>query len=215
MANRLRLILHQINIKGAYLNGVLREDDILYMHHPPSYKTFNMGMCVLRLQKALYGLKQAGRCWYQTFSSILSSLGFIQCSMDQAIYHKTGAAAGDLIVIAVHVNNCTIAASQPCLVEDFKTGLSKHVEVTNLGELHWMLGIEVKRDHAAGTIHLSQCAYIDSILNHFNFANHKLLSTPMDVQVKLSCYEWTPISSFTSLQVLICHVILTFPCDLM
>ena len=80
------------------------------------------------------------------------------------------------------------------LVEDFKTGLSKHVEVTDLGELHWMLGIEVKRDRAAGTIHLSQRAYIDSILNHFNFADLKLLSTRMDVQVKLSS-EQAPAST--------------------
>ena len=171
MANRLQLILHQVDIKGAYLNGVLREDEILYMQHPPGYKTPDMGKRVLRLQKALYGLKQAGRRWYQTFSSILASLGFIQCSVDQAVYHKTSAAAGELIVIAVHVDDCTIAASRPRLVEDFKAGLSKHVEVTDLGELHWMLGIEVKRDRAAGTIHLSQRAYIDSILNRFNFAN--------------------------------------------
>ena len=186
MANQLQLTLHQVDIKGAYLNGVLREDKILYTQHPPSYKAPDAGKRVLRLQKALYGLKQAGRRWYQTFSSILSSLGFTQCSVDQAVYHKTGAAAGDLIVIAVHVDDCTIAASQPRLVEDFKTGLSKHVEVTDLGELHWMLGIEVKRDRAAGKIHLSQQAYIDSILNRFNFADLKPLSTPMDVQVKLS-----------------------------
>ena len=137
------------------------------------------------MQKALYSLKQVGCHWYQTFSSIFASLGFIQYSVDQAVYHKTGAAAGDLIVIAVRVDDCTIAASQPRLVEDFKTGLSKHIEVTDLGELHWMLGIEVKWDHAAGTIHLSQRAYINSILNCFNFADLKPLSTSMDVQVKL------------------------------
>ena len=82
MANRLQLTLHQVDIKGAYLNGVLREDKILYMQHPPGYKMPDAGKRVLRLKKALYGLKQAGRHWYKMFSSIPSSLNFTQCSMD-------------------------------------------------------------------------------------------------------------------------------------
>jgi hypothetical protein len=49
-----------------------------------------------------------------------------------------------------------------------------------------MLGIEVKRNWEAGTIHLSQCSYIDSILHCFNFADLKPLTTLMDVQAKLT-----------------------------
>ncbi len=124
----------------------------------------------------------------------MSKLGFSQCSVDQAVYYKANAAARELVVIAVHVDDCTIAASKPRLVDNFKTGLSKHVEVTDLGELHWMLGIEVKRDRAASTIHLSQKAYIDSILHHYNFSDLKPLSTLMDVQAKLTS-EQVPASA--------------------
>src|SRR6266702_1733812 len=92
MANRLHLILHQVNIKGAYLNGVLHEDEVLYMQQPPGYPAPGAGKRVLRLQKALYGLKQAGCCWYQT-----------------------NVVAHELTVITVHVDDCTIAASAPCL----------------------------------------------------------------------------------------------------
>ncbi len=59
MANRLNLVLYQVDIKGAYLNGVLREDEVLYMRQPPGYSAPDAGRRVLRLQKALYGLKQA------------------------------------------------------------------------------------------------------------------------------------------------------------
>ena len=106
--------------------------------------------------------------------------------MGQAVYYKAATALGGIIVVAVHVDDCTIATSEPHLVDDFKAGLSKHVEVTDLRELHWMLRIEVKRDPAAGTVHLSQLAYINSILHCFNFNNLKPLSTPMDVQAKLT-----------------------------
>jgi len=194
LANRLRLVLHQVDIKGAYLNGILREDEILYMKHPPGYTAPDAGNRVLRLQKALYGLKQAGRHWYQTFTHILSQLGFTQCNVDQAVYHKSNLKAGELTVIAVHVDDCTIAATDQRLVDDFKRELGKHVEVTDLGALHWMLGIKVRRDWDSGTIHLSQHAYIDAILCRFNFTDLKPLSLPMDVQCKLSS-EQSPVST--------------------
>jgi hypothetical protein len=49
-----------------------------------------------------------------------------------------------------------------------------------------MLSIKVKHDHKGGTIHLSQHAYIDSILRHYGLNGLKLLSMPMDTQVHLS-----------------------------
>ena len=186
MANRLGLELHQVDIKGAYLNGVLNEDEVLYMQHPPGYRSHDAATRVLRLLKALYGLKQAGRHWYQKLASIFFSLGFKQCSVDQAVYYKVIQHKNHLIIVAVHVDDCTIAASTRRLIEDLIEGLRKHVEVTDLGELHWMLGIEIQRDRAAGTIHLSQRAYINAILRRFHLSDAKPLSTPMDPQVRLS-----------------------------
>src|SRR5258708_22977530 len=98
------------------------------------------------------------------------------------------------MVIAVHVDDCTIAASSTRLVEDFKAGLRRHVEVTDLGALHWMLGIEIRRDREAGTVHLSQRAYLDSILRHYHLADLKPLSMPMDTSTRLTT-EQAPVSA--------------------
>ena len=81
MANRLGLELHQVDIKGTYLNGELNEDEVLYMQFPPGYKPRDAENRVLRLKKTLYGLKQSGRRWYQKLSSIFESLGFQKCSV--------------------------------------------------------------------------------------------------------------------------------------
>jgi reverse transcriptase-like protein len=62
MANHLCLELHQVNIKGAYLNGMLNEREVLYMQHPPGYKSHDTGNRILCLVKTLYGLKQSGHC---------------------------------------------------------------------------------------------------------------------------------------------------------
>ena len=119
MANRLGLKLHQVDIKGAYLNGELLADEILYMRHPPGYRQDASGR-VLRLHKSLYSLKQAGRRWYQKFTQILGSLGFKQCKVDQAIFYKHTKTPRVIIVIAVHVDDCTIAASSVLAVNALK-----------------------------------------------------------------------------------------------
>jgi Reverse transcriptase (RNA-dependent DNA polymerase) len=129
MANRLCLDLHQVNIKGAYLNGVLNDNEVLYMQHLPGYKAPNASAQVLCLVKTLYGLKQSGWQWYQKLTSIFTSLGFKQCSVNEAIFFKIDAHKGDLTITAVHVNDCTIAATCIRLIEELKAGLRQHVEV--------------------------------------------------------------------------------------
>ena len=185
MANRLGLELHQVDIKGAYLNGKLMPDEVLYMRHPPDYCEDSSGH-VLCLCKSLYVLKQAGWHLYQKFVSIISSLGFMQCKVNQAVFYKHFKSPPVQIVIAVHVDDCTIAANSTAAVDTLKARLCKHVEVTDLNELHWMLGIEVQCDKAGGTICLRQHSYIDLILQHFGFDDTKPVSTPFDTQVRLT-----------------------------
>jgi reverse transcriptase-like protein len=193
IANCLCLELHQVDIKGAYLNGMLNEGEVLYMQHPPGYKSHDAGNRILHLMKTLYGLKQSGHHWYQKLSSIFISLGFQKCSVDQAVFHKLDKCKKELTIIMVHVDNCTIAASSAHLVKDFKASLRRHIEVTDLGALHWMLGIEIRCDREVGMIHLSQHTYIDSILRRYHLTDLKPLSTPMDTSTQLTI-EQAPMS---------------------
>jgi len=186
MANRLGMEMHQINIKGAYLNGELNDNKVLYMQHPPGYKAPDAGTHVLCLVKTLYRLKQSGCRWYQKLSSVFHSLGFKQCAVDQAMYFWVVVHKGKLTIIVMHVDDCTITATTVSLIKELKAGLSKHFEVTDLGELHWMLGIKVKHDRLGCMVHLLQQAYIDAILCRYHLSDLKPLSTPIDHQVCLS-----------------------------
>ena len=82
ITNRLCMEMHQIDIKGAYLNSELNNNEVLFIQHPPGYKSPDAGTCVLRLIKTLYGLKQSGCRWYEKLSSVFDSLGFKQCAVD-------------------------------------------------------------------------------------------------------------------------------------
>jgi hypothetical protein len=50
------------------------------------------------------------------------------------------------MIVLVHVDDCTIAATSIILIDRFKAEISKHVEITDLGDLHWLLGIEIARN---------------------------------------------------------------------
>ena len=115
---------------------------------------------------------------------LVIKLHFKQCTIDQAIFVKHGPTT--LIIIVVHVDDCTIAASSLALIVAFKAELTKHVEITDLGELHWLLGIEVTRNREERSLALSHRSYLDSIIRRFNFDDLKPVSSPMEPNVRLS-----------------------------
>ncbi len=55
----MKLKVQQMDVKGAYLNRILKED--VYMHQPEGFNDGTNWVCWL--QKTLYGLKQSGREW--------------------------------------------------------------------------------------------------------------------------------------------------------
>ena len=135
----------QINIKVAYLNGELTSNEVIFMRQPPGYEE-SKGQ-VLRLLKSLYGLKQAGRRWYQKLVEIMTNLGFARCEGDQAMFYRRSEDKGTFIIVLVHADDCTIVGKSKKLIECFKTELAKYVDITNLGNLHWILGIKVHQIH--------------------------------------------------------------------
>ena len=81
----------------------------------------------------------------------------------------------------VHVDDCSIVGKTKVLVEQFKVEMAKFVDIMDMGELHWIQGIEVRRICEERRLLLSQKSYINSILRHYNFNDLKPASTPMDV----------------------------------
>ena len=155
------------------------------MRQLPGYANPDHLRHVCRLRKTLYGLKQSGRCWYQKLVEILvKNLGFKLCEVDQAVFIKRGDKT--VTIIVVHVDDCTIAASSLSLVVELKAQIRKHIEITDLGELHWLLGIEVTRNREERTIALSQCSYLESITRRFGFDELKPISSPMEPHTKLT-----------------------------
>ena len=114
----------------------------------------------------------------------MTKLRLARCDIDQAVFFRRETRRS--IIVLVHIDDCTIAATSIFLIKNFKSEIAKHVKITDLGELHWLLGIKIKRNCENRTIHFSQCSYIEAILCCFNFQDLKPISTPMETHIKLS-----------------------------
>nr|GEW11230.1 hypothetical protein [Tanacetum cinerariifolium] len=83
-------IVFQIDVKTAFLNGILKEE--LYVGQPTGFVSKQYPDHVYALDKALYGLKQAPWAWYDVFSQFLIDNGFQKdhagCHLDRKTESK-------------------------------------------------------------------------------------------------------------------------------
>jgi hypothetical protein len=76
------LKIKQMDIKGAYLNGILQET--VYMKQPEGFKDSTGRVC--KLIKTLYGLKQSGREWNKQLDEKLRNHRYKRLTSDPCAY---------------------------------------------------------------------------------------------------------------------------------
>jgi hypothetical protein len=76
--------LHQMDVKSAFLNGVLEEE--VYVRQPLGFESEKYPHRVYKLRKALYGLMQAPRAWYGRLRGFLIERGFEMGKVDQTLF---------------------------------------------------------------------------------------------------------------------------------
>jgi transposase InsO family protein len=178
-ATQRNLKIYQMDVKTAYLNGILEEE--VYMKQPPG---FEKGSKVCKLKKSLYGLKQSGRCWYQNLNDHLLARGFVTGDADSCLYIlKQG---NDIDIICIYVDDILILSSNSANASAIKTWLNTNYEMKDLGELHYFLGIKIDRDINAGYSILSQENYAREVLTRFGMIDCKPVATPLENNVKFT-----------------------------
>ena len=78
------LVVHQMDVKTAFLNGDLEEE--IYMTQPEGCEVLGQENKVCRLRKSLYSLKQAPKQWYEKFDSFLVQNDFIVNFSNSCVY---------------------------------------------------------------------------------------------------------------------------------
>jgi hypothetical protein len=159
----------QVDVKSAYLYGDLDEEIFMTLSegHREKAKT-------VRLRKYIYGFTQSGRKWYERLTKHFESSGFAISNFDPyVLVHKS-----EPFFIAVYVDDITLYRHPGPMMKHVKKPLKSEFDVTDLGDLHWLLGIQIKFGKKG--IELSQSAYIDTILLRFGMTDCNPTVLPID-----------------------------------
>jgi hypothetical protein len=183
IATRFNWDIKVFDYSAAFLNGEFTPDEEIYMEQAPHYSNVN-SQEVVRLARTIYGLKQSSRKWYEKLTSSLATLGIHPLNSDHAVYRLVR--SNDLALLAIHIDDSTITGNSPALIDEIQDEISRIFNITMLGPISWLLGMEVNRNREKGTLALSQTTYIDSLLRKFNMIDCKPISVPLDPTVQLS-----------------------------
>ena len=168
------LIIHQMDVKTAYLNAPI--DREIYIEQPEGFRKSgkNGEALVCKLKKSLYGLKQSGRNWNNLLHDYLANEKYNQSLADPCLYVRT--TNGGCVILIVWVDDIIIAATDSDLLAEVKQSLSKRFKMKDLGELKWFLGTEFRRNKNG--IQMNQTRYIQKILSKFKMSDCKPKPTP-------------------------------------
>ena len=187
------LYLSSIDIKTAYLNGLIEDDLDIYMT-PPRGFTFKAsgknptGLAtysdsfepdkdfVCLLKKAIYGLKQSGRRWETCFWDKLRELGATQSDIDPCLWRLQE--GENFILIAIYVDDVVFATNSRKFRNGVVDKLQEAFDVVDQGDLTWIFGTAIKQDMVKGTVELHQRMYIEDLVQQYSPGKEKGRSIP-------------------------------------
>lgn len=177
--------IRQLDINNAFLQGSLTEE--VFMAQPPGFVDKDRPDYVCKLRKAVYGLKQAPRAWYIELRSYLLTLGFVNSISDTSLFILSHGRS--IVYMLVYVDDILVTGNDNDLLQRTLQALAMRFSVKDHEDLHYFLGIEVKR--VPHGLHLNQRKYILDLLTRTNMLSVKPVSTPMATTPKLSLHSGT------------------------
>ncbi|GJW57337.1 retrovirus-related pol polyprotein from transposon TNT 1-94 [Tanacetum coccineum] len=172
--------LFQMDVKSAFLNGFINEE--VYVAQPPGFIDFAKPNHVYRLKKALYGLKQAPKAWYDRLKAFLIKHDYTMGMVDNTLFTKKK--DSNLIIVQIYVDDIIFGSTCQELCDDFAKIMHDEFEMSMMGELNFLLGLQIKQ--LEDGIFFNQSKYIKEMLKKFGLEDSKPMKIPMSTEMKLT-----------------------------
>jgi hypothetical protein len=176
----LRIKLYQMDVKGAFLNGLI--DKEVYVEQPKGFTDPKHPDHVYKLEKALYGLKQAPRAWYERLTDFLLGLGFNRGDGDRTLFVLRK--SSDICIAQIYVDDIVFGSTNKSTLDKFVESMTGTFEMSMIGELNYFLGLQVKQ--LENGIFLNQEKYARNLVKRFELQESKPCKTPMSSSVKIT-----------------------------
>ncbi|KAL0266971.1 UNVERIFIED_CONTAM: hypothetical protein PYX00_009368 [Menopon gallinae] len=177
-----QMYVHQLDVVSAYTQGFLSDE--VYMEQPEAFVDKKNKDHVCKLVRPLYGLKQSGREWYKRINDYLVNKGGMNAEGDPCIY--VFGTNENRVILLIYVDDILLASKSLEEMNEIKELLKREFEITDLGPINTILGINIKRDSDTGNMTLTQRNYIEELIKKFGMENAKEIGTPMELNVKVS-----------------------------
>ena len=169
----------QLDYVAAYLNSKPQAE--IYIELPEGVKVQGK---IEKLNRTLYGMMDGAYNWWGTLDAEMLELGYSCSGADPSVCSQH--ANGNVTITSTYTDDTTGISLSPEEAKRAKEELGWHYEVKDLWEANMILGIHVERDRTAGTISISQCAYLEQVLKHFRMTDCNSKATPLPLGITLS-----------------------------
>ncbi|KAJ3492393.1 hypothetical protein NLJ89_g11253 [Agrocybe chaxingu] len=173
---------HQIDVKTAFLYGLLPDHETQYMEQPEGFEEAGKEGWVWKLQRGLYGMKQSGQIWNQTMNDAMVGWGFQKLASEPCIYYRK--TDNGTVIATVHVDDFLSIADPARENDAFERQMQSLWEISS-GPVKFCIGIAINRNLQDNTVCLSQTALTDKIISQFSQSDAHPVSVPMDPGLKL------------------------------
>jgi hypothetical protein len=172
--------LYQMDVKSAFLNGILQEE--VYVEQPKGFQDPYHPHHVYKLKKALHGLKQGPRAWYKHLTTYLLAKGFTRGQADRTLFIRQQGT--HKLIAQIYVDDIIFGATLDSLAHEFFEEMKQEFEMSMIGELNYFLGLQVKQ--TVEGIFISQSKYAKDLVKRFGLDGKSRARTPMSTSVKIS-----------------------------
>ncbi|KAI3669692.1 hypothetical protein L6452_41032 [Arctium lappa] len=157
-------IVYQMDVKTAFLNGVLKEE--VYVSQPEGFVNPDKPNHVYILD---------------ILSQFLVKSSFTKGTVDTTLFIKKD--KGDIILIQIYVDDIIFGSTIPKYCRNFANLMVSRFQMSMMGEINFFLGLQVKQFSTG--IFINQSKYILDILRKFKMENCKPIGTPMAPGTKI------------------------------
>ena len=180
IASHLNFKLYQMDVKSAFLNGMLQEE--VYVEQPKGFFDPHKPDDVYKLKRALYGLKQAPRAWYDRLIAYFTEHGFKRGSTDTTLFIRKD--KNSFVVAQIYIDDIVFGATNDSLAHSFVGKMKAMFEMSMVGELTYFLGLQVKQMDSV--IYINQVKYARNLVKRLGLDNATHARTPMAANAKFT-----------------------------
>ncbi|GJV84663.1 retrovirus-related pol polyprotein from transposon TNT 1-94 [Tanacetum coccineum] len=172
------MLIFQMDVKTAFLNGELKEE--VFVSQPEGFVDQDNLSHVYKLKKALYGLKQAPRAWYDMLSSFLISQHFSKGVVDPTLF--AWKAGNNLLLVQIYVDDIIFSSTYTALRNEFANLMTTKLKMI-MGQMSFFLGLQISQSPRG--IFLNQSKYAYEIIKKYGLLTSEFVDTPMVEKNKL------------------------------